>query len=876
MTAPAFILPEADDASRRAARSRGFNGIESVQVGPEQRRLSIRLLQRAPQLRLSPANVRIDARAGAPHVAVRSVEVDRDESLTVLVDIDRSGDSSTYVLRLVDAGGQPLATFDPLCSSASFRFGARSSLLEDGLDPPERGAAAAVQPQIDYLAKDYASFRKLMLDRLAVTLPDWRERHTPDLGIAVIEVLAYVGDHLSYAQDAVATEAYLETARRRISVRRHVRLVDYRIHEGCNARAWMHIACCRDTTLDDARDLSFVSPAPGRADEATDEDEGAIALDTVPDDGSIVFDVVSPRSLSVFAAHNRIALYGWRRAESTLPVGATTATLLDGFDDGGAASAPSRRLRNLSAGDYLLLSNDCDGDRIGARHHVVRLIDVAPGQDPVGGQLVVNVTWAVEDALPFELTVDAPGRAAGIARGNIVLADHGRRVEREVLGGPWERDARVGQRRQALTLAAWPLTFRKPLSRGLSASALLVPGARDALPQIRLRAIPGRAAGDAPLFSLAELDAPRELSTALAATLRGDYGDDRLLELLARLTSTTLRVLRACIAGDPADEAVASVGAGLHRLLEHWTPRYDLLGSRPYDSHFVVEIDDERQAHLRFGDNVHGRAPSAGSQFFASYRVGSGTMGNVGANALTRIVLRSADVDGLRATNPLPASGGVGAESTDDIRRRAPRAMRAGLERAIIPSDYARLAQSDPEVQGAAAMLRWTGSRDRMVVAIDALGTRPPAPTLLARIAAMLERRRRIGHEVAVVPARYVPIDLALTVRVRPGESTVRVSALLRQRFSANRSAEGIRGIFHPDELTFGQPIRVSRISNVAEAVPGVDSVAVTRLRRWLDVPDAVPDVGDVMMGPLEIARLDGDPALPSNGRFLLKVEGPR
>src|SRR4029077_15545434 len=68
---------------------------------------------------------------------------------------------------------------------------------------------------------------------------DWRERHVPDLGIALVELLAYTGDYLSYYQDAVATEAYLETARQRISVRRHVRLVDYAMHEGCDSRAWL-------------------------------------------------------------------------------------------------------------------------------------------------------------------------------------------------------------------------------------------------------------------------------------------------------------------------------------------------------------------------------------------------------------------------------------------------------------------------------------------------------------------------------------------------------------------------------------------------------------------------------------------------------------
>ena len=44
-------------------------------------------------------------------------------------------------------------------------------------------------------------------------MPDWQERHVPDIGVALVELLAYVGDYLSYYQDAVATEAYLETAR---------------------------------------------------------------------------------------------------------------------------------------------------------------------------------------------------------------------------------------------------------------------------------------------------------------------------------------------------------------------------------------------------------------------------------------------------------------------------------------------------------------------------------------------------------------------------------------------------------------------------------------------------------------------------------------
>ena len=114
------------------------------------------------------------------------------------------------------------------------------------------------EPDINYLAKDYASFRQLMLDRLALIMPDWQERHVPDLGIMLVEVLAYVGDHLSYYQDAVATEAYLDTARQRISVRRHARLVDYRLHEGCNARAWVCVKTDQDFAVT-YNDIYFIT-----------------------------------------------------------------------------------------------------------------------------------------------------------------------------------------------------------------------------------------------------------------------------------------------------------------------------------------------------------------------------------------------------------------------------------------------------------------------------------------------------------------------------------------------------------------------------------------------------------------------------------------
>ena len=48
------------------------------------------------------------------------------------------------------------------------------------------------------------------------------------------------------------------------------------------------------------------------------------------------------------------------------------------------------------------------------------------------------------------------------------------------------------------------------------------------------------------------------------------------------------------------------------------------------------EMENDRRAHIRFGDDVSGQGPSGGASFTATYRVGGGRAGNVGADALTR------------------------------------------------------------------------------------------------------------------------------------------------------------------------------------------------------------------------------------------------
>ncbi|MGM9474522.1 putative baseplate assembly protein [Pseudarthrobacter sp. YS3] len=806
----------------------GHNGIDYVEVlpGPS---LCVHFFGDVPLVRdpkhphgLTPDNFVVRGGRRITGLRVLRLEIEssgdpeRDDCLRLR--LDREGDFSTYRVCIVGVDG-----FDPryMCADVTFRLDCAADLdcdTDDGCDDDDDAA----EPEISYLAKDYATFRRLILDRLAVTMPDWRERHEADVGITLVELLAYAGDHLSYYQDAVGTEAYLQTARQRISVRRHVRLVDYYLHEGLNARAWVSVWTDSDTPAVPRSELSFVTAVPGLPDVPGNhrllrsED-----LRKAAPGSYLVFEPVGDpdEEVTFRAAHSELRFYTWGEEECCLPSGTSSATLLD----------PDRALC-LEVGDVLVLE-EVKGTRTGhpadadpTRRHVIRLRSVTPATDELLGIDVVEITWSPADALPFALCLSvrlpAPDCTlvtdVSVARGNVLLVDHGEGVTEPLdpVDGSTVVDA-CGCDGAVLestplpfrftpVLGAGPLTFADPVDLRAPAAAAAVRDPRQGLP-------------------------------ALA------------------LTSTT----------GPRSR---------------WTPRPDLLTSGPDDRHVVVEVDDDGRAHLRFGDGELGKLPPVGATFAAAYRVGGGPLGNVGPDAITTMVLRTQTWSGadVRPRNPLPATGGTAPEPVAEAKLMAPDAFRERLRRAITAEDYATIAGGLPGVQSAAAELAWTGSWYEATVAVDELGADEAGPELLQRVGAGLDDVRRLGHDLAVEPARSVPVDLRVEVCVDPHHSRGVVKAAVLDVLGNRRLANGRLGLFHPDRLTFGTSVRTSQVVALVQAIPGVASVEVTRLRR-LDRSDAGElDAGVLTVHNLEIARLSGDPSLPENGRLVLVMGGGR
>jgi hypothetical protein len=761
-----------------------------------------------------------------------------EAGLWLAVGVEREGDHSTYELRVrTDEGAVP-AGFDRTLSEVPFSFKVACPSPFDCVRTGRPTALPEEEPELDHLARDFLSFRDLMFDRIALVAPDDRSRDPATLRALLVEALAAAADQVAHFQDAVATEAYLGTARARPSVRRHARLLDYAMHEGCAARAFVQLVVRPGTSVHE-------QPEPGGRLRPLAQPGAALltrvagaaavvgpeAVDVAVAGGSQVFEVVAAPA-TVSGAHTAIALHAWGARDHVLPAGATGTTLV---------SAPGVR---LAPGDLLVLEQHrspltlrpLDADP--QRRHVVRLTAVGDPQDDdlFTPHPVVDVAWAPADALPFDLPVVVEAEPVAVARGNILVVDHGRAVVDEPLDlVAWGHD-RAGRR---ATLDRTDLAWTVPLGGSRTTRT-------DASPAGPVdRAVLRRVPATVTAADLARPD-PRAARPALRVTGEG----------------------------------------------EQWHPVRDLLSSVPSARELVVEPEEDGRARLRWGDDVLGRCPAVvGTQppsdggFTATYRVGRPAAGNVGAEAIAHLVASPtlwssallAAVTEVR--NPLPATGGTAPESLEEVRRYAPQAFRV-QQRAVTEADWVARAEDHPGVQRAQARLRWTGSWHTVHVTVDPLGGGPFDDDLRTSLLAWLEPFRLAGYDLELVPPAYAPLDIALTICVRPGHHPEDVEQALLAELGTGVLPDGRPAFFHPDRLTFGDSIWLSQVVARCTAVEGVHLVETApgrnpnRFSRWGRPQGDELERGRIAIGPSEIARCDNDPNHPDHGQVQLFMEG--
>jgi hypothetical protein len=330
------------------------------------------------------------------------------DPLLIEVGFPTRGNYARYTIRLINGGDDLL---HPFFDRASFSF--YIDCPAGDCRPPrfEADAIAPKHPVIDLQTKDYKGFMQVLGDWIKVSNPAWSDLSPASFERMLTEVLCHHADFLSYYQDRVANEAFIETARNRHSLRQHGLLLGYELNEGKAAT----------TTLA----LNVINP--GVIPQGV-----AVELRGLPGETPLTYVTSAPVRLDPAWNAGEIIPAAWPRATNAmLPPGAT-GMLLWNHD------------LNLSSGQAIALIQ-------GSTVEIVTLVSVeeitSPGwvEDPallpaVAPANLTRVTWTPATTHPIYPWAAQP--SPFLMRGNLVPAVYGL-PRRAVVGSSLASDSQA-------------------------------------------------------------------------------------------------------------------------------------------------------------------------------------------------------------------------------------------------------------------------------------------------------------------------------------------------------------------------------------------------------------------------------------------------
>jgi hypothetical protein len=721
-------------------------------------------------------------------VRITNVEINgrpevHEKSVTLTV--NTAGDFSYYTLKI------DTPKLDCMYSQQTFCFKAQCPSSFD-CKPRESSEPLKLEtpPFIDYMAKDYSSFRQALVDYISTKYPFWTERSEADLGMMLIDLFSYAADRLSYLQDTIANEAYLDTARQRVSVKRHAQFIDYRMHDGCNSKTYLYFKAIKGGEV------------PANTQVCTESEDNDV----------IVFETDEP--LKIYKANNLLNIHTWGNKLCCLPKGTTSIYL-------------EKNQAHLKKGDFIALYEKNSNHLC-----VIQLITVLPNDenktdivDPLDNTKLLYIEWSQNEALKRDFivsTIDNEGKKNNNTEvwGNIIPASHGKTIDEEY----------------------YP---KKPESSDEEGFKTTKDG----------------------LYHIDNQTWYEVKNNKLSFNLRG----------------APLTFLKKPI--EEQDEPISSVKIYVKTQgndeYKEWTETPTLLKSKPFDEHFVVDVDEYGKAIIRFGDGTCGQAIPDNAFIKAKYRIGCGTIGNVGSNRLTslknnlepKLTYLNQIIKSVK--NILQAEGGEDLETINHVKFLAPKALRREQKRAVTEDDYVRAVEElNDKVSKAQALFRWTGSWYTVFITIDPKGEKEFDDELKNNVLAHISKYKLAGYDVEICKPEYVPLEIEINICVNPGYFKAHVKEALLQILSNKEFSNGKKGFFHPDNFTFGQSVYLSHLYQAIGEIEGINYAEIIGFKRFGKLACNEIDQGYISIAKTEIVQLNNDLNYPEKGVLKLNMMG--
>lgn len=256
---------------------------------------------------------------------------------------------------------------------------------------------------------------------------------------------------------------------------------------------------------------------------------------------------------------------------------------------------------------------------------------------------------------------------------------------------------------------------------------------------------------------------------------------------------------------------------------------------------YSTQTDSQGYTYIEFGDNVGGKIPPLNSSITATYRVISGTAGNVVANSINYILTPysfsdTTDGSGLSVTNGLSAVGGADPESTSSIRYNIPKSLKS-INRAVTLDDYASLALQVNGVGKTKAQADVFSSVNLYMglsgtSGLDSLGNPTTAwNSKKAEVETYIANKIAPGITVTVAEPTMVPVIL---------EVTVNVDNTYMQNSVVSAVTSTLSTLLSYEDVNFGQTISKQQVYTQVALVQGVKNSNITLLHRQGSTPDVV------------------------------------
>lgn len=248
-----------------------------------------------------------------------------------------------------------------------------------------------------------------------------------------------------------------------------------------------------------------------------------------------------------------------------------------------------------------------------------------------------------------------------------------------------------------------------------------------------------------------------------------------------------------------------------------WKLVDNFLNSKPTDSHFMVKRGINGESYIVFGDGSTGRIPPEDCEIYASYRICSGTKGNVAPNTI-RVVVDSMYLIGDTFNPSTPIVEGIDDESLASIKVNAPAHART-LWRPVTYADYTDLITLNFSSVIYASAIEDSQNKDRAVISI-LTDRKQPVSSVISQINAFLEKRRIIGTDFIVYDYQAKVVNIEATLLVKDTYSQTAIK---------NAVETYLTGYFELGKIKFGEEISTSALSaQVIVNVEGVKGFSIT------------------------------------------------